>query len=128
MFDEGSAASGDDVIHGGTGIDTVNYGARTNDLAVVMDGTTASGESGESDLIHTDVENLVGGYGNDTIAGNAADNQLEGGAGDDTIFGLGGDDTIDGSAGADIIDCGAGDGDVLLDATLDPGGAVNCEL
>jgi len=126
VFDEGSATSGNDQMHGGAGVDTVNYSARTNDLTVVMDGVAACGESGEADVIFTDVENLVGGAGDDAITGNAADNQLEGGAGVDTIAGLGGDDVIDGNAGADIIDCGTGEGDVLLDTTT--ASAASCEL
>ena len=125
-FDEGTAASGNDSLHGGSGVDTVDYSGRTNDLTVVMDGVTASGETGELDVIFTDVENLKGGAGDDAITGNAADNQLEGGAGVDTIFGLAGDDVIDGQAGADIINCGLGDGDILLDTTV--ASAAGCEL
>ena len=125
-FDEGSATSGDDTFHGGAGVDTVTYAARTNALTVVMDGVTPGGEAGEADLVGTDVENLVGGAGDDTLTGNAADNQLEGGAGADTINGLAGDDVIDGNAGSDVIDCGLGDGDVLLDTTT--ASAVGCEL
>ncbi|MGN6109715.1 MAG: calcium-binding protein [Kofleriaceae bacterium] len=126
-FDEGSADSGLDTMNGGPGIDTVDYSARTNALVVVMDGLTGSGEPGEGDLIKTDVENLIGGAGDDHITGNAADNQLEGGPGVDTIFGMAGDDVIDGNAGADVIDCGPGDADILLDTTTD-GNEVNCEL
>ncbi|MCX5743506.1 MAG: calcium-binding protein [Proteobacteria bacterium] len=125
-FDEGSATNGADSFHGGAGIDTVTYTARTNDLVSVMDGVTGGGEASECDLVFTDVENFVGGAGDDAIDGNAADNQLEGGAGVDTINGLAGDDVIDGNVGADVIDCGIGDGDVLLDTTT--GSAANCEL
>ncbi|MCE9578987.1 MAG: hypothetical protein K8W52_38035 [Deltaproteobacteria bacterium] len=81
--------------------------------------------TGEGDRIATDVEDLIGGSGDDTIVGNAADNQLEGGAGADTLFGAGGDDLLDGNAGADILECGAGDGDIDLDATAT---AIGCEL
>ena len=125
-FDEGTASSGDDTLNGGTGIDTVDYSGRTNDLTVVMNPTTASGESGETDHIGLDVENLIGGAGDDSITGNALDNQLEGGVGVDTIAGLAGDDIIDGNAGADIIDCGTGDADILLDTTV--ASAASCEL
>ena len=88
-FDQGSAADGDDVIHGGAGVDTVDYSARTNALAVVMDGTTPGGEAGEADLVGTDLENLVGGAGDDALTGNAGDNQLEGGIGSDTLANFG---------------------------------------
>jgi len=125
-FDQGTSALGDDTMYGGTGVDTVDYSGRTNDLTSVMDGATAGGETGEADVIMTDVENYIGGAGDDTITGNALDNQLQGGAGVDTIAGLAGDDVIDGNAGADVIDCGAGSGDILLDSTV--ASSTGCEL
>jgi Ca2+-binding RTX toxin-like protein len=136
VFDEGSAASGADIIVGGAGTDRVDYSARTNDLVVAMDaplsgpGGTLSGEdvSGtpEGDLISVDTENLIGGAGDDHLTGNALDNQIEGGAGVDTITGGAGDDLIDGGAGADVIDCGLGDADILLDLSV--GSQTGCEL
>jgi Ca2+-binding RTX toxin-like protein len=129
LFDEGAASNGGDTISGGAGIDLVTYAARMNDLDVVMDGTTNSGEAGENDKIGADVENLRGGAGEDDITGNALDNVLEGGADVDELYGLAGEDAIDGDAGDDIIDCGDGDGDVLLDNTTDAVTVpVNCEL
>ncbi len=124
-FDEGSAASGADAIHGGAGLDLVDFGARTGDLTVVMDGATSSGLAGEGDTIFGDVENLLGGAGDDTLTGNAADNLLEGGVGQDTLRGLGGDDVLDGNAGTDDLDCGLGDADIALDPTATISG---CEL
>jgi len=117
---------GDDLISGGAGVDTVDYHARTANLTVVLDGVTASGEPGEADRIATDVENVIGGSGDDSLTGNAADNQLEGGAGTDALFGLAGDDVLDGGAGLDALDCGAGDADIRLDPTTS--GAISCEL
>jgi Ca2+-binding RTX toxin-like protein len=128
-FDEGSATNNGDTMTGGAGIDLVNYSARTNAVTIVMDGTTAGGETGEGDKVGIDVENLRGGDGADNITGNALENILEGGDDVDTIRGLGGDDAIDGDAGDDIIDCGDGDGDALLDGTTDSTTVpVNCEL
>jgi serralysin len=46
----------------------------------------------------TVIENVLGGAGDDTIQGNAANNSLVGGAGSDRIFGSTGNDTIDGGA------------------------------
>lgn len=128
VFDEASAANGADTLLGGLGIDLVDYHARTNDLVVVMDGVTGSGEAAEGDLIATDVENLIGGSGADSLTGNALDNQIEGGAGTavDTLAGGAGDDTLDGNGGDDLIDCGAGDADINLD--LGVGSLASCEL
>ena len=133
-FDEGALANGADVMNGGAGIDTVNYSKRVTNLIVVMNGLTNSGDTDvatglvvtENDIIKTDVENLIGGDGDDTITGNAFDNQLEGGLGDDTISGLDGDDIIDAGAEADVVDCGLGDSDANL--STGTGTYTNCEL
>jgi serralysin len=45
------------------------------------------------------IENAIGGFGVDSIAGNAADNRLSGNAGADTIMGGAGNDTVDGGEG-----------------------------
>lgn len=69
---------------------------------------------------HADIENAVGGSGNDTIYGNdptdpdgqyaAFDgkNRLEGGGGKDHIYGNGGDDILIGGTGSDTLDGGSG--------------------
>lgn len=114
VFKEGSATSGLDTISGGSGVDTVDYSLRTTLVTVVLDGTTASGQASEGDLLGLDVENVIGGTGNDVITGNASANELVGGTGDDTLNGLGGDDVLEGggSTEANILDCGTGDGDI----------------
>jgi serralysin len=48
------------------------------------------------------IENAIGGTGNDSILGNAADNRLTGGAGNDTLTGNGGSDTLIGGVGDDV--------------------------
>ncbi len=134
IFDEGTADSDADTMLGGAGIDLVTYTGRTNAITIVMDATSSStgttgGETGEGDRVGTDVENLIGGDGTDDITGNALDNTLEGGDDVDTIAGLGGDDTLDGNAGDDILDCGGGEGDIMLDSTVDSTDTpVDCEL
>ncbi len=67
-----------------------------------------------------DIENAVGGAGNDTIVGNDLSNNIDGGSGNDTIFGHGGDDWIDGGAGSDTIDGGDGDDWIKYDAADTP--------
>jgi serralysin len=68
------------------------------------------------------IENAVGGWGNDTITGNAAPNELRGGGGNDGLHGADGSDrlaggagtdTLSGAAGADRLEGGAGK-DVLI--------------
>jgi Ca2+-binding RTX toxin-like protein len=53
--------------------------------------------------VTTNIENAVGGSGDDDITGNDLANLLEGGDGDDTIDGEGGNDTIYGDAGEDWL-------------------------
>ncbi|HYO09688.1 MAG TPA: hypothetical protein VER17_12010 [Tepidisphaeraceae bacterium] len=57
----------------------------------------------EADVIATDVENAIGGSGNDVIWGSAADNLLSGGAGNDQLFGGGGTDALYGNDGDDRL-------------------------
>ena len=83
------------------------------------------GPAGQADNAGTDIENVKGGRGNDTLVGNAGRNLLEGFAGDDTLrggtparivtvpFGLVGDDTLDGGIGSDAM-AGEGGDDLLL--------------
>ena len=109
-FKEGDADSGSDIFNGGDGVDSVDYSARTEDLTVTMDGTAANdGESGEADNVKSDVENLTGGAGDDTITGSSGANEIFGGAGDDVIDGAAGNDTLDGGADDDTLSGGAGD-------------------
>jgi hypothetical protein len=49
----------------------------------------------------SEIENAIGGDGNDSIAGTAAANKLSGGAGKDYLAGKGGGDTLDGGSGID---------------------------
>jgi Ca2+-binding RTX toxin-like protein len=124
LFKTSTGASGDgaDTYSGGGGLgDKIDYSGRTANIAVAMDGTTKSGQgfavtwpttvgaSIEGDVVGTDVEDLVGGTGNDFLTGNGVSNNIKGGAGNDTIFG--GDagtcasdsDTLDGEAGDDTF-------------------------
>jgi Ca2+-binding RTX toxin-like protein len=134
---------GPDVIDGGdTGIfvnerhDRVTY--RSYDEAVTVDlrRTDASqGAPGEFDRI-LDVEDIIGGEGNDTLTGDLHNNNISGLGGNDEINGEAGLDVLSGSDGndilrpsplanvfgvgpdgvADIMDCGdigIGDGDSL---------------
>jgi serralysin len=49
------------------------------------------------------IENAIGGSGNDTITGNAAENELRGQDGNDTLNGKGGNDTLYGGDGNDTL-------------------------
>src|SRR5205823_5950527 len=134
LFLCGTAADGMDTMFGGSGaagdtdkgIDTVDYSKRTSRVRISTDdnpndGATATNVSGdkvsiELDNVHSDIENMKGGAGNDDLRGgeNQA-NRIEGNGGNDylrtsffdadaenainaktdTLIGGGGDDFLD---------------------------------
>jgi Ca2+-binding RTX toxin-like protein len=55
------------------------------------------------------VDNVYGGFGDDTLSGNGGNDTLRGGAGSDSLVGGSGSDLIEGDAGDDTLDGGDGD-------------------
>jgi Ca2+-binding RTX toxin-like protein len=129
-----------DTFDGGAGVDTIDYSGYATALTVNL----ATGVGAGGDTL-TDVENIIGGSGDDTLVGNGDDNTLKGGVGADRLEGgLGadilddgqGDNTYDGGGGDDQIRAGAargaadgGAGIDLLQISTSPGsGAVIADL
>ena len=113
MLDGGPGA---DLISGGGGIDTVNYSMRNTPVWVSLDGVAndgtpaiSSAATSEGDNVKPDVENIIGGAGNDRLAGNDLNNRLVGNAGDDVLLGLAGNDVLVGGPGHDELYGGADD-------------------
>ncbi|MCY1275697.1 Bifunctional hemolysin/adenylate cyclase precursor [compost metagenome] len=79
------AGAGNNILNGGSGVDTASYlfatAAVTANLAITT--AQATGGSGSDTLLA--FENLTGSGFNDTLAGNAGNNVLDGGAGFDTL-------------------------------------------
>ena len=98
--------TGSDAMIGGTGLDTASYAGRFANLQVTIDGGVGDGEIGENDNVAGDVENLVGGSGDDYLRGSSGANTISGGAGNDTVSGLGGNDVINLGDGDDVVDTG----------------------
>ena len=106
-----SAGSDSDTLNGGNGEDIAFY-VRSAAVSVSLDEAANDGEPGESDNVRSDVEDITGGSGADTLIGNDGRNVLDGGAGPDSLLGLGGNDVLTDSGGdnaADRLDGGAGD-------------------
>ncbi len=115
------AGDGADVLSGGPGTrDVADYSARTTPVTVSLDALAGDGAPGEGDQVGTvpwgggsspnDLEDVVGGSGNDTLLGDAVRNHLTGGPGADVLRGGAGSDLLlarDGG-GADVADGGAG--------------------
>ena len=96
----GGAGNGDDTYDGGEGIDTLVYSSATGPVTVDLETGVASGDDIDDDII-IDIENVIGGSGNDQISGNGLANELIGSAGDDTLRGRAGDDFLSGNSGDD---------------------------
>lgn len=99
---------GSNSYFGGAGKDSVTYVGRTANLTLSLDATKNDGATGENDYIHSDVEEVVGGLGNDTLTGNQSDNVLSGFGGNDSIIGNAGNDSLFGSFGKDTLIGGLG--------------------
>lgn len=102
------------VIDGGDDVDTVSYeeASEFTGVSVTLDGLANDGEPGVNDNVGLDVENIVGSWGNDTLAGSDVANVVDGGPGADSLSGGDGIDHLDGGDGDDSLDGGPGS-DVL---------------
>jgi Ca2+-binding RTX toxin-like protein len=128
-----SGGAGTDVLDGGAGTDTADYSDRTAAVVVTLSGATNAtvtiGALAEDTL--RNIENIVGGAGNDILAGDGAVNILSGGLGDDTLSGGAGIDTLDGGAGSDTVTFAGATSPVVLalagatPAQATVGGAAN---
>jgi Ca2+-binding RTX toxin-like protein len=108
---------GPDVLLSGDQVDTVTYFGRSagifatiaDDCAGIACAQANDGQPGEGDTISLGTENVIGGFGSDTISGNGGPNVLTGGSGADQL---------DGRAGRDVLVPGGGDGpDVVTGGT-----------
>ena len=95
------AGSGDNVLDGAAGNDTVSYALASAGVTVslAIAGAQATGGSGSDTL--TSIENLIGSGFNDNLTGNTANNVLDGAAGSDFLNGGVGADTMLGGDGTD---------------------------
>jgi Ca2+-binding RTX toxin-like protein len=87
--------AGNDVLNGGLGKDTADYGSALSGVVAELWRSLVSndGEGGVDTLVN--MENLTGSAFNDTLAGDGNNNVFKGGAGFDVFYGGGGVDTAD---------------------------------
>jgi hypothetical protein len=112
---------GIDSFAGGAGNDTARYAARTVAVAVSLDNVPDDGSGDETDNIHTDVENVVGGQARNTLRGSAANNVMVGADAGDVMLGNAGDDELRGGGGNDLLRGGPDDDVMSGDAGDDHG-------
>ena len=105
------AGTGDNVLAGDSGTDTVSYafgvpGSTGVNVSLAIRGAQRTGGSGSDTL--TSSENLTGSNYNDTLTGDARANVLSGGSGADTLNGGSGNDRLIGGPGKDLLTGGSG--------------------
>ncbi len=96
---------------------------------VSLDDVANDGRQGETSNIHSDVEDIRTGDGDDTVVGSAAANTIITGLGNDTVTGAGGPDDVQVGSGNDTLElkdaladrgnCGPGSDTVSADEGVD---------
>ena len=89
-----TGATGDHVIDGGPGNNTIDYSAAAAGVTVDLATGTASNGWGYTDTL-ANIQNVIGSSHNDTITGDGNDNVISGGAGNNTLDGGSGTNTLD---------------------------------
>ena len=118
--------------------DTLDLSGHTTGLTVTLGTNPESGTvngldgDGTPDITFSEIENVLTGTGNDTIAAGASTGPVDvaAGDGDDVIATGAGNDTVDAGTGNDLVNAGTGDDSVLGNAGQDTlsGGAGNDTL
>lgn len=118
--DQLTGGMGDDLLRGGAGADELNggggpvtiegsdtadYSEKTEDVSVTLNSNIVVDVfvGGVAEDTMRNIENVIGGSGNDIFVGDYLGNVLNGGAGNDRLDGGGGADTLVGGAGDDIF-------------------------
>ena len=91
-----------DHIDGGAGFDTLNFNGYVT-AALTIDFAAGTVASAGGSATFANIERVIGGTGNDSIAGSAAAQNLTSGNGNDTLWGAGGVDTLWSGGGADVL-------------------------
>lgn len=140
-----SGASSHQLRTFGTAVNLYEDGACTLVIGTGGDAGGPTSGSDENDTVATDIQNIIGGAGNDcllgqpltfTCTGSVCQNNLTGGPGDDMLFGFEDNDVLEGSGGAgdsmtakNYLDCGNGTLNIARDVGASPGyRAGNCQF
>ena len=116
-FSVGPNAGSGHAFSGGGGEDSISYFSAGGPARVTLDGVANDGVGARTDSVGSDIEQLVGGSGDDTLVGNDGENGLFGLGGNDTLLGDAGDggsaDRVSGGAGDDTVEGRGGADDVF---------------
>ena len=117
------------TVYDNGGTDTIDMSFSGANQNITLEDETASDVAGGIGNLFiargVEIENAIGGSGNDTLTGNALNNELSGGNGSDDLNGGAGDDTLRGGAGADDMDGGTGTDTASYDDITSGGVGVN---
>jgi Ca2+-binding RTX toxin-like protein len=113
-FSPAGAVSGS--VAGGGGGDWLDYSLFTTPVSVNLTTGAASRIAGGAAGKLTQIQNVIGGGGGDTLVGNSQGNILVGGGGNDTITAGTGRSLLIGGAGGDVLRGGSAD-DILISGT-----------
>ena len=120
--------SGNNLINGGTGTDTVSYSLAQAGVSLDLSLVTAQATGGSGNDTLLNIENLRGSSYADMLKGNALANVLEGRSDNDTLDGGGGNDSLVGGSGSDSLEGNTGndtlDGGTGIDR-LDGGAGID---
>jgi Ca2+-binding RTX toxin-like protein len=94
-----------------SGIDSLDLAGTVSNITVNLANASTKVTSGSNTISWsgTWIEEVITGWGNDTLTGDDVANLLNAGAGTDTLIGAGGNDTLTGGSGNDNLDGGSGD-------------------
>jgi Ca2+-binding RTX toxin-like protein len=109
---ETDVPNGRDDLRGGDGRDRATYAKFSAAVEVTQDDVANDGSADEGDNVHSDVESVQGGSGDDTLFGTTGADDLDGSRGSDEVYGGAGDDSLSGGVedgGADRLEGGDGD-------------------
>ncbi|RMG78267.1 MAG: hypothetical protein D6712_21755, partial [Chloroflexi bacterium] len=115
IFADGATFNG--TLNGAGGVDLLNYSAFSagNPVTVnLMNGSASNIQGGLAGTL-SNIENIFGGAGDDTLTGDNNANLIDGNGGNDTITANGGTDVIIGNAGDDVLNGGDGDDTYIFD-------------
>ena len=117
------------TIYDNGGVDTIDMSQSGADQNITLVAETASDVAGGIGNLFiargVEIENAIGGSGDDTLGGNALNNELSGGSGNDELDGEDGDDILRGGTGADDMDGGEGTDTAIYDDITSGGVGVN---
>jgi Ca2+-binding RTX toxin-like protein len=100
-----AGGAGNDSLFGGGNIDFVDFSRST--VAIRLNLATGTAQGDGNDVLR-EIENVIGGSGNDSLTGDSLANRIEGGGGNDAVLGSAGNDSLSGSAGNDTLSGGEG--------------------